>query len=135
MVALKKMVCKDSGPARLGSDRVWLGHREGGARFFFCCGCAAGSLTHLLPAASEHPLQKGIQGPWCVFFAAGCARSGGARLFFCCGCAARLFFCCASSLTHSLAARRPESTNSKKTHTTKKRTRVPGLGCRITVSC
>ena len=29
MVALKKMVCKDSGPARLGSG--WLGHREGGA--------------------------------------------------------------------------------------------------------
>ena len=24
MVALKKMVCKDSGPARLGSDRVGL---------------------------------------------------------------------------------------------------------------
>ena len=23
---------------------------------FFCCGCAASSLTHLLPAASERPL-------------------------------------------------------------------------------
>ena len=96
----------------------------GCAARFFCCGCAAGSLTHLLPAASEHPLQKGIPGPWRVFFCCGCASSGGARLFFCCGCAARLFFCCGcvSSLTHSLAARRPESTNSKKAHTTKTNT-------------
>ena len=99
--------------------------------FFFCCGCAAGSLTHLLPAASEHPLQKGIQGPWRVFFfAAGARALGGGRVyFFCCGCAARLFFAAgarAHSLTHSLAARRPESTNSKKAHN-KKKARVPTL--------
>ena len=42
-------------------------------RFVFCCGCAASSLTHLPPAAPEHPLQKEIQGPGrvFVFFAAG----------------------------------------------------------------
>ena len=40
----------------------------GARRDFFCCGCAASSLTHLLPAASEHPLQKDIQGPRRVFF-------------------------------------------------------------------
>ena len=40
--------------------------------FCFCCGCAASSLTQLLLAASEHPLQKDIQCPGRVFvFAAG----------------------------------------------------------------
>ena len=63
---------------------------------FFCCGCAASSLTYLLPAASEHPLQKDIQGP---------------GRFLCCG--------CASSLTHSLPAAR--STHSKTAPTQKQK--------------
>ena len=113
------------GVGRPAGGRVYF-FAAGARRVFFCCGCAAGSLTHLLPAASEHPLQKGIQGPWRVFFfAAGARALGGGRVyFFCCGCAARLFFAAgarAHSLTHSLAARRPESTNSKKAHTTKKK--------------
>ena len=62
------------------------------ARSFFCCGCAASSLTHLLPAASEHPLQKDIQGP------------------------GRVFLLRVRSLTHSLAARRPEHPQQKSTH-------------------
>ena len=68
---------------------------------FVCCGCAASLLTHLLPAASEHPLQKEIQGP--------------RRFFLCCG--------CASSLTHSLPAAR--STHSKKHPQQKKKRRAP----------
>ena len=44
--------------------------------FCFCCGCAASSLTQLLLAASEHPLQKDIQCPGRVFvFAAGALRA------------------------------------------------------------
>ena len=62
------------------------------ARSFFCCGCAASSLTHLLPAASEHPLQKDIQG------------------------LGRVFLLRVRSLTHSLAARRPEHPQQKSTH-------------------
>ena len=109
-----------------------------GARLFFCCGCAARffffavgarqvrSLTCCRPPPSIH-CRKASRVRGAFFFCCGCASSGGARLFFCCGCAARLFFCCgcASSLTHSLAARRPESTNSKKAHTTKKKHGFP----------
>ena len=77
----------------------------GCAARFFCCGFAASSLTHLLPAASEHPRQKDIQGP---------------GRFFCCG--------CASSLTHSLTRCPPPAPTAKKhpqqTTTTKKK-RVP----------
>ena len=88
---------------------------SGGARLLFCCGCAArfcfavgARQVHLLPAASEHPLQKDIQGPRRVY-----SFAAGAR---------------AHLLTHSLAARRPESTNSKK-HTNQK-TRVPARNAR-----
>ena len=74
----------------------------GARRDFFCCGFAASSLTHLLPAASEHPRQKDIQGP---------------GRFFCCG--------CASSLTHSLPAARTHSKKAPTANNNKKKKRVP----------
>ena len=42
-----------------------------GARRVFCCRCAASSITHLLSAASEHTLQRDIQGPGRLYFDAG----------------------------------------------------------------
>ena len=63
----------------------------GARRLFFCCGCAASSLTHLLPAVSEHPLQKEIQGPGRVSF-----------------------WLRVRELTDSRAARRPEHPQQKK---------------------
>ena len=64
------------------------------ALFFFGCGCAASSLTHLLPAASEHPLQKGIQGPRRVYFFLLRVRElwGGAFIFLLRVCGAFVFF-------------------------------------------
>ena len=85
--------CALPGLGTAESKGAWAG--QPGDAFCFCCGCAASSLTHMLPAASEHPLQKDIQGP--------------GRFCFGCG--------CASSLTHSLPAAR--STHSKKAPTTK----------------
>ena len=114
------------------SNGAWAGQPGGALIFllwvrgaFFFLLWVRGRFAHSLAAgrlrastAERHPGSVAR-----FFFCCGCASSGGARLFFCCGCAARLFFCCgcASSLTHSLAARRPESTNSQKAHTTKKK--------------
>ena len=64
---------------------------------FDCCGCAASSLTHLLPAASEHPLQKDNQGPGCFFLMR------------------------VRELTDSRAARRSEHPQQKKAPTAKKK--------------
>ena len=117
------------GVGRPAGGRVYF--FAAGARrvFFFCCGCAAGSLTHLLPAASEHPLQKGIQGPWRVFFFAAGARALGGRVYFFAAGARRVYFFAAGALTHSLthslpAARRAPTA---KKHTQQKKTRVPTL--------
>ena len=87
---------------RADSNGAWAG-QPGGARFFFAAGARrvfllrvrASLLTHLLPATSEHPLQKEIQGPRLVFFFAAGARA------------------------HSL-----RSTHSKTAPTTKRKTRV-----------
>ena len=76
-----------------GVGRNPMGHGtpgRGGGFFSFCCGWAVSSLTHLLPAASEHPLQKDIQGP------------------------RRDFLLRMRQLTHSLAAGRPEHPQQKK---------------------
>ena len=101
------------------SNGAWAGQPRGGAfifllrvrgAFFFAVGAQqVRSLTCCRPPPSIHVLQKGIQGPWRVFFfCCGCASSGGARLFFCCGCAARLFLLWVrGKFTHSLAAGRP----------------------------
>ena len=84
------------------------------ARFFFCCGCAAFVVA----------------GARCVFFAARVCGAVCRALFFAAGMHAACFLLLRVrgaflfSLTHSLAARRPESTNSKK-HTQQKKTRVP----------
>ena len=97
--------CASSGGARLFfccgcAARLFFFFAAGARRVFFCCGCAASSLTHSLPAASEHPLQKDIQGPRRVYFVAAGAR--------------------AHSLTHSLPAARRAPTAKK--HTQKKNT-------------
>ena len=90
---------------------AWAG-QPGGVFFFllqvrdafcFCCGCAASSLTHLPPAAPEHPLQKEIQGPGRVF----------------------VFLLRVRSLTHSLAARRPEHPQQTSTHNKKQKHGFP----------
>ena len=96
----------------------------GAARFFFAVGARqVRSLTCCRPPPSIHCRKASrVRG---AFFLLRVRELWGGAFILCCGCAARLFFCCgcASSLTHSLAARRPKSTNSKKAHTTKK-TRV-----------
>ena len=74
-----------------GGIQWGMGRPAGGGGFFsFCCGWAVSSLTHLLPAASEHPLQKDIQGP------------------------RRDFLLRMRQLTRSLAAGRPEHPQQKK---------------------
>ena len=99
----------------------------GARRVFFCCGCAAGSLTHLLPAASEHPLQKGIQGPWRFFFLLRVRELwGGAFIFLLRVRGAFIFLLRVRELTHSLTRCPPpgEHQQQKSTHN-KKKTRVP----------
>ena len=116
MVALKKMVCKDSGPARLGSDRVWLGHREGGARFFFAVGARqVRSLTCCRPPPSIH-CRKASRVRGAFFFAAGARDLGGRVYFFAAGARRVYFFAArAHSLTHSLPAARRAPTAKKHT--------------------
>ena len=117
------------------------------ARFFFCCGCAAGSLTHLLPGRASGIQLGACAGPagggggafrfllWvrgAFFFFLLWVRPcpgpptvrrnpmGGAFIFLLRVRGAFFFLLWVrGSLTHSLAARRPESTNSKKAHTTR----------------
>ena len=80
----------------------------GGARLDFCCGCAARFFFFAVGAPLPGPTHSQAESNGgCVYFFAAGAR----RVFF--------LLWVRGSLTHSLAARRPESTNSKKAHTTK----------------